>query len=193
MKFDIIYSDPPWKQNARNNPKSRFGKGVPYPTMKTEAICAIPVQDICNDNCVLFLWVTGPKLKDGIRVIEAWGFRYVTIGFSWVKVYKNKIKKPVHGIGYYTKHNVELCLLGIRGKMVPISDHVSQVIIEPISVHSRKPKCARERIVQLFGGRPRIELFARQTAFGWYPVGNEITGEDITVAITRLSKPLVIK
>lgn len=223
MQFAIILGDPPWKQNKRKNPKSRFGKGAPYPTMKTKDICAIPVADITTPNAALFLWVTGPKLPDGLAVMAAWGFRYRTIAFSWLKTYKNKIAprfaagnywiisktnpkvkgrtfaayknkiKPKFGIGYYTKSNVELCLLGVKGQMAPESNFVSQVVLAPLQEHSRKPDVVADRIVELFGDLPRVELFARRTKFGWFPVGNEISGEDITVAIQRLATPVHLR
>ena len=206
MNFDIILADPPWFQNARNNPGSRYGAGVPYPTMRTEDICNIPVSGIAQDSSALFLWVTGPKLPDGIKVMESWGFRYVTIAFSWVKVNKlNRPKRemkeiismmkgkipiqfpnPRFGIGYYTASNVELCLLGVRGRMPVVSNFVSQVIVEPITVHSKKPKQTHTRIEQLFGDKKRIELFGRESVDGWEVLGNQIDGQDIVDAVRKL-------
>ena len=141
--------------------------------MTVEEICKLPVSKLAADNCALVLWVTFPRLKEGIRVLEAWGFRYVTIAFNWFKT--NKSGTPFFGIGYYTKSNSEIALLGIKGKMKPVSNYVSQVVISPREEHSKKPDSVREKIVELFGDVPRIELFARQRTPGWDAWGNEVS------------------
>lgn len=106
-------------------------------------------------------------------MFKSWGFDYVTLGFSWIKLYK-KSSKPCFGIGYYTKSNCEVCLLGINGKLKPVSNYVSSCVISERREHSRKPDEVRERIVQLFGDLPRIELFAWQTQQGWDCWGNDV-------------------
>ncbi len=141
--------------------------------MTNKEISALPIGNIAADNCALFLWVTFPYLDKQIAVMEAWGFTYKTLGFSWVKT-NLKNGKPFFGVGYYAKSNCEVCLMGIKGKMTPISNRVSSCIISPRREHSRKPDIVRERIVELFGDLPRIELFARQTVAGWDCWGNEV-------------------
>ena len=177
MTYSVIYADPPWKYNARNNPNTKFGSGTPYPTMPTEAIEALPVESIANDNAALFLWVTGPYAAKGhhTRVMEAWDFRPVTIAFTWVKTNNNGSYR--FGPGYYTGSNAELCFLGIRGKMKPANNAVRQVIARPIDKHSKKPAETRARIEALFGDVPRVELFARQRATGWDTWGNELRND----------------
>ena len=79
-KYSIIYADPPWRYEMKK------GQGVAenhYSTMGTEEICSLPVQEICEKNCALFLWVTFPQLPEAFRVIKAWGFRYKTVAFVW--------------------------------------------------------------------------------------------------------------
>lgn len=179
-KYNIIYADPPWHYNERNNPNTKFSRGVHsyYPTMSTDEICALSVPDMADENCALILWVTFPRLKDGIKVMEAWGFRYVTVAFNWFKA--NKSGSPFFGIGYYTKSNSEIALLGIKGKMKPASNFVSQVVVSNREKHSKKPELVKEKIVELFGDVPRIELFARQKTLGWDVWGNEVES-DITM------------
>lgn len=175
-KYNIIYADPPWKYNARNNKNTKFGDGAfgKYPLMDLEDIKELPIKNITEDNCMLFLWVTFPRLQEGLEVIKAWGFDYKTLGFSWIKTNKNN-DKPFFGIGYYTKSNCEVCLIGVKGKPIKISDSVSSVVISPKEEHSKKPDIVRDRIVELCGDIPRIELFARQKASGWDCWGNEVT------------------
>ena len=107
--------------------------------------------------------------------MEAWGFRYVTVAFNWFKV--NKSGTPFFGVGYYTKSNSEIALLGIKGKMKPVSNYVSQVVISPREEHSKKPDSVRDKIIELFGEKPRIELFARQSTPGWNVWGNEVRSD----------------
>ena len=173
-KHNIIYADPPWHYDSRTNPNTKFGGGANrhYQTMPIHEIMDLPVAQIADKNCALFLWMTFPLLKEQLSVFEKWGFQYKTLGFSWVKTNARK-GNPFFGIGYYTKSNCEVCLLGMKGKLKPISNAVSSCVISPKREHSRKPDEVRERIVDLFGDLPRIELFARQSVAGWDCWGNE--------------------
>lgn len=168
-KYQIIYADPPWSYNKT------IGKGVAvdqYPTMSDENILKLEVSKISDVNCALFLWATFPNLPLGIKVVESWGFRYVTDAFIWVKRYPNS--KWVLGLGHYTRGNAEVCLLGIKGKIKRKSKIVSSVLDNQRTTHSKKPNEARSRIIQLLGDLPRIELFARKRWSGWDSWGNEI-------------------
>ena len=173
-KYRIIYADPPWFYNKRNNPNTRFSCGVHshYPGMSTEQICRLPVPNITDNNCALILWATFPRLPEAMDVMKAWGFRYVTVAFNWFKT--NKKGSPFFGVGYYTKSNSEIALLGIKGKMKPISNFVSQVVVSEKQEHSKKPEIVRKKITELFGDIPRIELFAREKTDGWDVWGNEV-------------------
>ena len=133
----------------------------------------LPIPDLADENCVLFLWCTFPYLDEQIKLFEHWGFRYRTLGFSWIKTNPNN-GKPFFGVGFYAKSNAEVCLMGIKGKMKPVSNGVSSVVIAPRREHSRKPDEIRDKIVKLFGELPRIELFARQKTEGWDVWGNEV-------------------
>lgn len=119
------------------------------------------------------LWTTFPYLNEQIKLFERWGFIYKTLGFSWIKTNSGN-GKPFFGVGYYAKSNCELCLLGIKGRMKPVSNNVSSCIIAPREEHSKKPDETRERIMKLFGNVPKIELFARQQTAGWDYWGDEI-------------------
>ena len=173
-KYKIIYADPPWSYRDKRDKHPRLcgGASAHYPTMDLSDIKNLPVNNIADDNCLLFLWATFPNLKEALDVIEAWGFTYKTLGFSWIKTNKNN-GKPFFGIGWYTKSNCEVCLIGVKGKPFKASNSVSSVIISPIEEHSKKPDEVREKIVEFAGDVPRIELFARQSADGWDCFGNE--------------------
>ena len=98
----------------------------------------------------------------------------LNIGLAFNRLKLNpKNEKPFFGVGYYTKSNTEVCLLGIKGRLKPVSNKVSQVIIAPRREHSRKPDEVRSKIVELFGDLPRIELFSRQKTPGWDVWGND--------------------
>ena len=153
--------------------------------MDIEDIKSLPIQDICEKDCVLFIWVTFPNLIEGIDTLSSWGFTYKTCGFVWVKTNKNyNINQTsflpqdsfntFYGLGYWTRANSELCLIGTKGKIRRQSNSVHQIIYDPIREHSRKPDCTRDKIVELMGDIPRIELFARQKHEGWDAWGNEV-------------------
>ena len=131
------------------------------------------ITRISDKDCILFLWVTFPCLLDGLKVIKEWGFIYKTCGFTWVKRNK-KSDTWFFGLGHWTRANPEICLLGTKGKISRVSNKVSQVVDTHIEEHSKKPAIVRERIVELVGDLPRIELFARQEVDGWDAWGNEV-------------------
>lgn len=173
-KYNIIYADPPWRYNQRKNSNTKFGGGVHahYETMTMQELEQLPIQEIAADNCALLLWTTFPYLDQQIKLFEKWGFKYKTLGFSWIKT-NPKNGSPFFGVGYYAKSNCEVCLLGIKGRMKPASNYVSSCVISPKREHSRKPDEIRDKIVELFGDLPRIELFARSGADGWDCWGNQ--------------------
>lgn len=116
-KYSIIYADPPWKYNDRMVMKGVHGniRGAEsfYNTMTLEDIKALPVKEISEKNAILFLWVTMPFLPQTQEVMESWGFKYKTCGFTWIKT--TKTGKIHTGMGHYTRGNAELCLIGVRG------------------------------------------------------------------------------
>jgi len=178
-KYNVIYADPPWQYNNYNYARTKDGRrakrGVAkeYDVMNIEDIKQLPIQDISDDNCILFLWVTFPFLYEGLNTMKAWGFEYKTCGFNWIK--KNKVSDSLFwGMGHWTRSNSELCLLGVKGKPKRMSASVHQVVLSPIGKHSKKPDIVRDKIVELCGDVPRIELFARQHVLGWDAWGNDV-------------------
>lgn len=180
--YGVVYGDPPWHFGSKQLQKyggSRFASldGHEYPTMKTDEICALPVQDIVADDAALFLWVTDGHLEDGMRVISAWGFKYVTIAFIWSK--KTTTGKQVATLGAWTMKNCEVCLLGIRGRMLKykVSNREYQQVDALRTNHSRKPDEVRSRIQRIFPSLPKIELFAREKVDNWDVWGNEVDSD----------------
>lgn len=173
-KYQIIYADPPWSFKTYSDKGKGRSAERHYSTMEKAAIQQLPIKSIAAENSILLLWVTAPCLIEGIELITAWGFTYKTIAFTWVK--QNKKSDGIFtGMGYYTRSNAEYCLLATRGKVLERKSHkVSSVVLSHIERHSQKPKEVRERIEELFGDIPRIELFARQYANGWDCWGNEV-------------------
>lgn len=182
-KYQIIYADPPWQYNDKKGNDPAMG-GITYPTMSTAKICDLAIPSLADTNCALFLWVTMPMLPDGLDVIKAWGFEYVTCAFTWVKQNRNGFG-IYSGLGHWTNGNAELCLLARKGHLTRINKDVKQIMLSPVSEHSRKPDEIRERITLLLGDLPRIELFARQKRNGWDSWGNEIKS-DISLTATTL-------
>lgn len=175
-KFDIIYADPPWDYDG----KLQFDKSstssenidlernifissavFKYPTLKLDQLMRIPIQEIAKDDCLLFMWATGPHLAQAIRLGQAWGFEYRTIAFVWDKM--------VHNPGKYTLSNCELCLVFKHGR-IPMprgARNLRQLIRRPRKQHSQKPDEVRDAIVEMWPTQGRIELFARKKTKGW--------------------------
>lgn len=173
-KYNIIYADPPWSYKDKALAGNR-GACCKYSTMSTEDISKLPIKDISADDCVLFMWVTMPKLNECFSLISAWGFEYKTCAFTWVKRNK-KSNSWFFGMGRWTRANAEVCLLATKGKPKRVSASVSSIVDERIERHSKKPDIVRDRIVELCGDLPRIELFARNTTPGWDVFGNQVEG-----------------
>lgn len=171
-KFSIIYADPPWSYKDKAKSGKR-GASFKYKTQSDNWVCDLPVKDIADDDCALFLWVTMPKLPEAFKVIESWGFTYKTVAFTWVKKNK-KANSWFWGMGNWTRANAEVCLLAIKGRPKRVSASVHSVVDARIERHSKKPDEVRNRIVELLGDIPRIELFARQQSEGWECWGDEV-------------------
>lgn len=185
-QYGVILADPPWAFNlwwgGRSN---KTPAGVPsratkphYPVMREEELSALPVAELGAKDCVLVMWISWPVLEWSLRVMKAWGFEYKTCAFCWVKAHAKQIDmfrediSPHMTLGYWTRSNSEVALLGTRGKPKRLASDVRQAIIEPRREHSRKPDDIHGRIERLAAG-PYLELFARQTRPGWDCWGNE--------------------
>jgi len=188
-KYQIIYADPPWTFKTYS-PKGKEHKSAEchYTCMTIEDIKNLPINKLSDENCVLFLWVTFPLLLDGLETIKRWGFEYKTCGFNWIK--KNKIADTYFwGLGYWTRSNSELCLLATKGNPKRLSKSVHQICDAKIRQHSQKPDIIRQKIIELCGDLPRIELFARQKTEGWDIIEGKDnadgTGQDIVKWINK--------
>lgn len=186
--FGAIYCDPPWRfevwsgtevVQARGSTSTYKPASVHYRTMTVDELSGIPIGDLAADDCTLFMWVCWPTLLDALEILKAWGFKYKTCGFDWMKAHTQQIDifrddaSASMGMGYWTRSNSEPCLLATRGKPKRLNADVRQGIIEPRREHSRKPDCVYGRIERLVEG-PYLELFARSTRPGWSSWGNEV-------------------
>jgi site-specific DNA-methyltransferase (adenine-specific) len=173
-QYQVIYPDPPWAyDNKRTGGSLKSGAAQKYPVMTTAEICALPVPDLADKNSVCFLWATMPMLPDAFEVLKYWGYKYKT-GIVWHKTGRN-------GLGYWFRGEIEILLLGKRGKVKPFRCQLPNFIEHPVLGHSEKPEAFRRLIeTATVGMEPKIELFARNKAPGWDAWGNEVDG-DITI------------
>jgi N6-adenosine-specific RNA methylase IME4 len=165
-RFPIVLADPPYRYDRRWAVSRQIENH--YPTMTTEAICALPVVNLATADAMLFLWAPAPLLTDALRMMTAWGFEYATCA-TWVK---DRI-----GMGVYVRQQHELLLIGKRGLgIVPDPSTLSSsVITAPRREHSRKPDEAYGLIERMYPELAKIELFARSSRPGWGSWGNEVT------------------
>ncbi len=179
--YGAILADPPWQFQAwagarlSGDRRPCAATEPHYKTMGMEEIKALPVIDIAGKDCILFMWISWPILERALEIISAWGFIYKTCGFCWVKANGSQVDmfresiEPRMNLGYWTRSNSEVCLLGTRKRL---DGGIRQAIIEPAREHSRKPDGIHERIERLVAG-PYCELFARQKRPGWDYWGNQ--------------------
>lgn len=176
--YGAIVADPPWQFVTRKPGGSRAVERH-YDTMTLPQICALPVRDLAAKDCHLFLWTTGPYLRKAFSVIDAWGFTFSGVAFTWIKLKRSHnatqlrflptAESDLHvGLGYTTRKNAEFCLLGRRGSPRRASKSVREVILAPVRQHSRKPAEFGERVDEYVGaGVPIAELFSREPHLGW--------------------------
>lgn len=163
-QYDVIYADPPWFYGAGMGPTGTNGG---YDMLRAHELRALDVERFAADDCMLFMWTTGPMLKQAVELGEAWGFRFITVAFVWDK------QQPVWG--QYSMSQTEQVLLFRRGKVPKPwgARNVRQFLSQRRKRHSEKPADIRDRIVDLFPEARRIELFARHKVKGWDRFGNE--------------------
>jgi len=183
MKYGAILADPPWQFKAWSDKGKGRAAEQHYDCMIYDDLCALPMIEWAADDCALFLWVTDPMLLKALQLVEAWGFRYKTVAFYWVKLNKLMNVKSYPGVaygeaeyftglGYWTRANPEMCLLATRGHPKRMAKDVCRLIVAPRREHSRKPDEIYERIERLVSG-PYLELFSRHRRPGWDQWGLE--------------------
>lgn len=186
-KYQIIYADPAWKYNAWSKKTDKRTAASHYSVSSLDEMKRIPVKRMADKNCALFMWATFPNILEAFELGEYWGFEYKTAAFVWVKRCK-KAEAYFTGLGHYTRANAEVCLLFMKGRLERKSKSVRQICDARIRQHSRKPDEIRERIVELFGDLPRIELFSRITTEGWDTYGNQTDLFDDEFPLLKLLK-----
>lgn len=161
-KYQVIYADPPWQYDNSGFNESAENQ---YPTMTIDEICVLPIESLCTDESILFLWATNPLLEDALKVMRAWGFAYKT-NMAW-------IKDKARGKGWFLKSKHELILIGTRKNTPHPAERLDSCFeANRGDVHSRKPECVYGMIEAMYPGK-KVELFARQTRKGWTVWGNE--------------------
>jgi N6-adenosine-specific RNA methylase IME4 len=174
-RFPLIYADPPWTYQDSCDSGQR-GACHKYPVMALDALCALDVGAIAAPDCLLAMWWVAPMPAEALEVVQAWGFTLKTMkGFTWHKRTKHGCSH--FGMGHWTRANTEDCLFAVRGNIKRINAGVRQFIDAPLGRHSEKPAEARNRLVQLMGDIPRIELFARTKPPGWSVWGNQVESD----------------
>jgi N6-adenosine-specific RNA methylase IME4 len=168
--FDVIMADPPWLFELRSDSGDAKSAQAQYDCMPTAEICALPVGHLAAGDSWLWLWGTFPMLPDALRVMSAWGFRYVA-GGPWIK--RGTSGKLAMGPGYILRGNAEIFLLGKNGSPKTYAKDVRNVIEAPRRQHSRKPEEGYAVAEKLFGPARRLDLFTRKTRPGWTAWGRE--------------------
>lgn len=189
-KFDIIYADPPWDYGGKmqydkscmKSENTDFEKNVfisaanfKYPTLKLKELESLDVQSIAADDCILFMWTTGPQMANAIQLGQCWGFEYKTIAFVW--------DKQVHNPGRYTLSQTEFVLAFKKGR-IPTprgARNIKQFLSVHRGVHSEKPLDVIDGITKMFPTQRKIELFARNNYVGWNSWGLEIPDSKISI------------
>jgi len=172
--FGTVLADPPWQF------ANRTGKMAPehrrlsrYSTLGLEEIMALPVRELALPESHLYLWVPNALIREGLEVMEAWGFTYKT-NIVWYKIRKDG-GPDGRGVGFYFRNVTELVLFGIRGRLRTDAPGRRQTNIMTTQKreHSRKPDELYD-IIEACSPGPYLELFARTRRRDWSAWGNEV-------------------
>jgi len=160
--YNVIYADPPWKYDFSETTTREIENQ--YSTMSLDEIKAIPIP--ADENSVLFLWATAPKLLEAIEVMQAWGYQYKS-NAVW--------DKKIIGLGYWFRGQHELLLVGTKGHFSPPAQElrISSVIESKRTKHSKKPDLIYETLEKMFPAGKFLEMFARDSRDKWTSWGNE--------------------
>ncbi len=172
--FSTLLVDPPWRfQNRTGKMAPEHKRLRRYRTMMTTEIAGMPVQPHTDDQCHLYLWVPNAMLRDGLDVMDAWGFTYKT-NLVWYKIRKDG-GPDGRGVGFYFRNVTELLLFGVKGSLRTLAPGRKQVNVIPSRKreHSRKPDEVYQLVRDCSPG-PYLELFARQRIAGWTQWGDEV-------------------
>lgn len=189
-KYDIIYADPPWdyggkmqydksviKSENKNFEKKIFLSSAifKYPTLKLKQLKELNISSIMAENCLLFMWTTGPQMSNAIELGNSWGFEYKTVAFVW--------NKMIHNPGRYTLSQTEFVLAFKHGKFPKPrgARNIKQLIEICREKHSVKPVNVIDGITKMFPTQNKIELFARNNYIGWDSWGLEIPNNKINI------------
>ena len=182
-KFQIIYADPPWTYGTStffNGQQNKTGNASDhYPTMDTEDIAMMNVNEIAEEDSLLYMWTTGPYMEKSIMVMNRWGFQYITMAFVWHKGKPNP--------GYYSMSSCEYVILGKKGRIPqPRGErNIRQFVSKKKTKHSEKPHEVRRRIEQMHPTQTKLEMFARTSKEGWFVWGNQAPN---SINIPKLKK-----
>jgi len=181
-QYACIAADPPWAE--RGGGKIKRGADRHYPLLSTPQIIQVMLSAPAwrpADNAHLWLWVTNNFLADGLHVMQALGFRYVT-NMVWTKIKADGTVRI--GLGQYLRGAHELCLFGVRGRLSAVTRKVPSAFLAPRAAHSAKPDEAYAAIQGVSPG-PRLEMFARAPREGWDVWGNEV--DDLRIAADNVA------
>jgi len=174
QKFRTILADPPWQfQNRTGKMAPEHKRLFRYSSLDLEEIKELPVSMLTDEKCHLYLWVPNALIKEGLEVMERWGFEYKT-NLIWYKIRKDG-GPDGRGVGFYFRNVTEMILFGIRGKnnrtLQPGRTEVN-ILSSRKREHSRKPDELYDKIERCSSG-PYLELFARHPRSSWSQWGNE--------------------
>lgn len=183
MKYKVIYADPAWSFTNKNTGGTmKSGAASQYKTLSLNDLKKLDIPSISEDNCVLFMWWVNSQPQEALELVKAWGFTIKNMnGFLWVKLTAKL--KLWFGMGFWTRACSESMLIAVKGKPKRINASIRAVIktgevIEAVNTkHSKKPSVFADRIVELMGDVPRVELFARDRKDGWSCWGDEIESD----------------
>lgn len=164
-QYGVIVIDPPWQMEKIERDVRPNQVSFDYPTMDEAELATFGVPSIAAPDCHLYCWTTHKHLPMALRLVEAWGFRYV-MTHVW---HKPGGFQPI-GLPQY---NCEFVIYARKGSPKFVDTKSFFACFEaPRREHSRKPDEFYEIVQRVTDGR-RIDVFSREAREGFDQFGNE--------------------
>jgi len=192
IKFNILLIDPAYDYGNINKEKFTGCANNHYETIADENLKNLKIDKICEEDAIILLWSTAPKLNVAFDLIKAWNMQYITILFVWEKQRKNSIKHATT-IGNYTRGTTEFLLMckksyGLSSKkffrpqkqivtnlIKTFDEEIKEEVLvqQEVGIHSQKPEIIYYLIDKLFYNVKKAELFSRTERVDFYSIGNQ--------------------
>jgi len=165
--YKTIVIDPPWPMEkiVREVVPITQQYDFEYATMTLDEIKRLPIPQIADTNCHIYLWTTQKYLPVSFDILEYWGAKYI-FTMTW---HKNGGFQPFN----LPQYNSEFVLFGRIGSLnFETTKQFFTCFKGERREHYRKP-IEFDELVRHVSPEPRMDYFGREVKEGFDSFGHE--------------------